>query len=366
MSGKVARAERLERSAGSSDATVEYGPLQTGDRRLLDELCGRVLDAPGRVLELRRWLERHPVAGLARRNVVARCGGRLVGAMTVVPIEVRGGGQSLKAAWQQDSAVDPEFRRRGIATGLIDAAAAGLDLVMVKGTSRAMAEARRAAGFVDVTPSDFLVRVLRPRGMPLPGLQAAGFLLSRLRSRTAVADDPEVRRDESLDERFDALDSERTGRPVLAVRRSATLLQARYRELPGRDYRILTLAGHNRVRGAVVLRPPPRPGGVAWLVDLIWSQADSGVEDRLLGAAVREAHALEAGLLAAFASDRRARKALARWGFLRTHRSPRFLVRAQNERAARLVGEFGFDVWHGDGDLEMSEEMEETQCKARG
>jgi GNAT superfamily N-acetyltransferase len=339
---------------------VEYGPLQTGDRRSLDELYGRVLDAPGRVLDLRQWLERHPVPGLARRIVVARYGGRLIGAMTTVPVEVCGGGESLQAAWQQDSAVDSEFRRRGVATGLIDAAAAGFDLVMVRGTSPAMAGARRAAGFVDVAPSDFLVRVLRPRGFLLPDLRATGFPLPRLRERSASAVDPGVRRIESLDERFDGLDAERAGRAVLAVRRSAAYLRARYRELPGRDYRILNLAGPDQVRGAVVLRPPPRPGGVAWLVDWIRGQADAGLADRLLGAAVREAHALGAGALAVFASDRCARRALARRGFLRTYRSPRFLVRTQSERAARLVRELGFDVWHGDGDLEMIEEMEEA------
>jgi len=273
--------------------------------------------------------------------------------VTTVPVTVSCRGCDLQAAWQQETVVDPSMHRQQVASRLVEAAASGFDLILAKGISPAMYAARRSLGYRDVAASTFRVRVLRPFGRTLPPLHPLGYLASRATCRRRPAPGPAVRRLERFDERFDALARERAGDEALHVVKSSLGLQRRYRELPGRDYRILAVDGDAGVDGAVVLRPNAEPGGGAWLVDLIRGKRDERVAHALIGAAVLEAEALGAGLLSVFATDPAMRRWLGEWGFFDLHRTPRFVSRPQNERARRLLDGSEWDFWHGDGDLEM-------------
>jgi GNAT superfamily N-acetyltransferase len=335
-------------------AVVSCGLLEPGGEENLFDLYCDFFEDGERLVQLHHWLAQRPAALGPIRQFVARSEGTLVGALTAVPVELRAGGRKLCGCWQQNTVVRPGFRRSGVARELVEIASAGCDLVLAKGTSASMYALRKGKGFRDVGRATFQILALTPFGTLPSMLQSAAYVWGRFRGPCRERGPVRSVELDGFDSGFDESAARLAETDALRVHKPARYLDWRYLCCPVRSYRVIGLRDTTSRGEAVVIRSAPSPGGIAWLVDLVGVAASDGSAHDLVDAAVRAARADGAGAIGAFATGRRMRRLLARYGFLDAHRTPRFTYRRSGEIGTPPPTDWEF--WHGDGDTEVVSE----------
>jgi GNAT superfamily N-acetyltransferase len=333
-------------------AQATYGFAVTpSDEEAAREFYRRMFPASARVVELLEWRSRTPQASGGNSTFVARLEGQLVGAMNLVPFELRAGDRVFKAAWQQDSVVSEVMRGQGIGRELINRSAAAYDVVLAKGTSEAMYKLRKSCGFRDVVNSNYLVRVLSPVRFGTSSKHRAYALalgalslLARRRQQTTLNTQPLDRFGIEFDELADASRGPREIRPI----KPSAFLNWRYRECPGRNYKIIGSIGSEGLTGAVVVTQ----GHMSWIVDLLSDNSDATLI-ALIRASVKSCRANGAASIHTFATSEVARRCLRREGFVEVPRTPQFTYRAVPAVDQALQQNLDWLFWHGDGDFEL-------------
>ena len=281
-----------------TEGDVTCGPLAAADNDRLMRAYQEWLGAGDRVVELFRWRRAGEPASGGIRPSVAKKGSEIIGSVSAVPADVRLRGRPVRAVWQQDSVVGPPARGKGLGKRLVNAAAAGWEMLLAKSTTPPMYALRKSVGFEDVADRTFLVRVLSPR--------AAGSLEKRfgyaliwlwnlVRGVDRAPGPIAVRAVERFDAAFDEIAERVPAGDEIGLRKTSAYLNWRYVGAPGRTYRILRAEGRGRLRGAAVLRLNPAPGGRAWILDLICDSRDVEAVAALVSASVRELRRSRAG-----------------------------------------------------------------------
>ncbi len=295
--------------------------------------------------------------------LLARHGGRIVGAAGAIPLRVRIGGEERPIAGVSDLIVHPGYRRRGLGRRMSrrfrrDHAAS---LAWLNVRSRGMlaplggASIRRSHSWVK--PLDAAVVARRALGAGGRVLGAAGALAGRfarplLRRREAAG--VTLRPVAAFDPRVDDLWRRAAGDyPALVVRRYP-YLRWRFDRRPDAGYGVLLALRGETLAGYLVYRVTERLGlRIGYLVD-VFVEGRSGA---LLAALVAEAEARArregAALLSLRAPHRRFRRTLLCRGLVPDLRSPGYLYLRVDPPAWDGCPDLG--RWYltmGDGDLE--------------
>lgn len=331
--------------------------LQELEESAQDELIDRYqewLTRGSRVAELLEWRKGRPFGSGGIRPTIARLGGAIIGSLSSVPVSLAVRGERINGAWQQDSVVGPAARGRGVGKALVNRAGEGYEILLAKSTSPPMYGLRRRVGFLDVPRSTILVRVLRgsgalPRRLALHALAAAQGAHARLRAGPQWYGSRLIPR---LTHHHEHLRNALAPDEICPIR-SVDYLNWRYTTCPGRDYVLIEILRGSECAGIVVLRPPSRRGGRAWIVDYAGDTRNSRALETAVSASVDLARERGAADVAAFCTSVRARAAFARLGFVDTRRSPRFTFRVATARARDLVEDAKWNFWWGDGDSEL-------------
>lgn len=336
-------------------ALVEYGFASTASEEAEATAFYRKTFSPStRVVDLLEW-RRNAQPTARNASFLARSGGEVVGAMNLVPVDLRVGDRAVKAAWQQDSVVSPELRGRGIGRELINRSATAFEVLLAKGTSDAMYQLRKSCGFRDVVNSNYLVRVLSPARFGtgvkrrIYGVALAAMSLSQRRpQRTSRATRPL----DGFGADFDRLARAARPTPEIAPVKDSAYLNWRYLQCPGREYRVIGSTSAEGDTGAAIIRH----GSTAWLVDVVCDHSDIDSLVALIRASVADCRAAGAASVNTFATSGRARAALRREGFVEVSRTPRFTYRWTAQRGpfdGADLSSLDWTFWHGDGDIEF-------------
>ncbi|MDN5205386.1 GNAT family N-acetyltransferase [Fulvivirgaceae bacterium BMA10] len=100
-----------------------------------------------RVPEYNRWKFRGPEKGEVETLLLAVSGERVVGQLGLVPVNFRVKGKIYKTYWTVDLMVDPDFRRRGIASKLYKRAIENCDIAVANGSNEGGSGAMIKLGF---------------------------------------------------------------------------------------------------------------------------------------------------------------------------------------------------------------------------
>lgn len=331
-------------------------------RRLLPEELERLfsfyretLPSAERVITLYRWRIEDPTSSGGVDTYVAEGDGRLLGAMSLVPVRLTSRGEFLDAAWYTDSVVHPAVRGRGIGSRLLDHTAVQAPITFAKGTVEPMYRLRKRAGFRDVPRDRYLLRPMTPvprdtaaslkrKALFLP-LWLVGRISRRIPARLETV---ELYR---FDTSFDRLADQVAERPGPRPYKPSDYLNWRYFRCPVRTYRVFAALREGRSAGAIVLRIDEGTSHDAWIVDLVADDTDRAVVHALLKRACEEAVRGGVPTIRTFATSPRVRQLLWLHGFVSTRETPRFTYHVAPTGAALAAEEWSF--FHGDCDTEL-------------
>jgi len=336
---------------------VEIKLMSPDDERALLGFMERNLGNWGKFRELWQWRQENKEVSGGETAALAKLEGQVIGSVGIVQAPVTLSGSIIKASWQQDSLISRGMRGRGLGKKLVNEGAKGWDLVMAKGTSQEMYGLRKSLGFLDVSNSDYLVRIYKPRFMARkPKESAAECVLAVWKSILPMPGTDsaiQVKEINAFDQTFDFLAEELSKENVLRLYKGQKYLNWRYFECPGKHYKVFR-AGGEKARGALVLNITGQDFDEGWIVDLICYSKDEKCAYALLRSAMNYFKERRVSKVWAFATLPAARRCLYRFGFLPTGRTPRFTYHVYGEDldGGILVATF-WDFWHGDGDVEL-------------
>lgn len=291
-------------------------------------------------------------------TIAARHGSQIVGAISLIPLELGLGGSRTPGAWHADTLVAASHRGRGIARKLVDVSAAGLPLVAAKGTQPVMYTLRKSMGFQDAPNSTYLLRALSPISLSGSFRKRLAvlilYLISLFRRETCAPPTLQTRIVTRFDPDFDLLCGRiLLGREATPVK-SSRYLNWRYTECPGRRYLIVRAEDQEgQLRGGAVVRPNARPYRDAWLVDMVVDVDDQEAQLALLHTCIAELRHRKASCIKTFSTSPTIRRCLMRQGFRDTGISPRFTYRVAPD--AVHLARAPWNIWHGDGDTELAD-----------
>jgi len=297
------------------------------------------LDTWEKFEKLWKWRQEQQEISGGETAAIAKKHGKIVGCVGIVPANLIVRGKPVKASWQQDSLVSR------------------WDLVLAKGTSKAMYGLRKSIGFADVPNSDYLVRVQKPRlrrGELKESLGEYGLyfwkIVLPLPKRGSSINLKEI---DAFDQSFDNLAERNSFAAVVCLRKHHQYLNWRYVKCPRKKYDIFK-AGDPRTRSAIVLTIAGEQADEGWIVDLVCDQDDKTCAYALLHKAIAYFEQQGVWRIWTFATLPAARMRLRRFGFVPSGRTPRFTYRMQNKNlhSSDLL-KASWNFWHGDGDVEL-------------
>lgn len=299
------------------------------------------------------WRKTAPPEWGPETAVVARIDGRIVGSVGIMKEPLILDGRKIEACWQQDSLVSRAARGKGVGRALVEAAAEGWQLLMAKGTSRAMYALRKAAGFVDVKRSGILVHVLRPSSSPSRGPKNFGEMTGWVLARVLGTVYPAGAKLSEVPELNDSLElmtaypgEESCLRPV----KDRNYLKWRYFECPVRRYTVLADGGVHPP--SVIVLSTSREGSEDWwITDMLCPWRSRRTAYGLICGALAYLRARGARRLFVFSTLPAARRRFLLTGFVPTFATPQFTMRPASP--ALLPSQLHADFWHGDGDVEL-------------
>lgn len=307
------------------------------DQPEMDALYAQVFGAETlAALQLRRaWqYEQNP---FARRPdvLVARAAGRVAGQTCGIPVPLLIDGVRQPAAFGCDTLVHAEWRRRGIASQLV--------------------EAWETLGEHEVTlglgSAPFQRQLLLKHGYRTVG-QVTGYVW-RGTAGPARPGAVSVTSLDPTDERLDRLFTQAGPGFAALVRRDRAWVTWRFARWPAPRYALYGALRDGKLVGYSVLRPTPRQGGTLLLVDWLAHPEDAEALAALLAHACNRSGAQGTTGVFAFASERRLCAALRTAGFQqRPDYAADLLVGGRAGRSMTLPSP---DSWHlslGDSDID--------------
>lgn len=314
-------------------------------------------------------------------------GGRALGHLSTIPVQVQAGGGCRPGYWFIGFMVRPENRNGPIGYLLLKEASRELELTLSLTVAQASIRLFKAVGFTELGVVPNYLRLLRPDrvlrridldlvglgGLPplvrrgvrvaqLPGLaEIAGFgaragLAALSAARGTWGTGPSRREGpvgvEALDEMWATVGA---GIPNVVVR-SGAYLSKRYPVGGGHPYEMVSVEAGGKVTGVAYVRRPrtdgdPRLKGVriATLSDWIFDPARPADGLALLAGAERLARRMDSDALLLSPSDRRLPAILKRRGYLRFPGNLMYLVKDNRKElpGATTLG----DWWVSRGDM---------------
>jgi predicted N-acetyltransferase YhbS len=334
---------------------IEVKLMEAAEQEDFMEFLKGNLDTFDKFEQFWKWRQENKTICGGEEAAIAKYQSKVVGCVGIVPVDIRGCDDNVRACWQQDSFVDGAMRGKGVGKRLVEKATEGWDLLLAKGTGKTMYGLRKSLGFLDVRNSNNLLLVCRPRRLRFSGKMLAEYALwiwrmviippkknGRLRA---------VRIDE-FDRSFDAVEKNKTRENVVRLQKDHRYLNWRYFLCPGKKYDIFR-AGNEEARGAVVVARSRSDPEEAWIVDLICTRDDKQCGFALIREAVRYLEDAGASRIWVFSTLSTSRKWFMRFGFVPTKFTPRFTFRAVNNELTGKLKTAEWDFWHGDGDVEL-------------
>lgn len=304
-----------------------------------------------------QWRQENKEVSGGETAAIAKEKGEVVGCVGIVPVSLNFQGSQIKASWQQDSLVSPSMRGKGLGKKLVNKGMIGWNLVIAKGTSKAMYGLRKSLGFIDVPNSDYLVRICKAR--PLNGklLERIGehimFIWKSLLLMPKIDGDIRIQSVDIFDKSFDALADEFSRDNVLRPYKDSVYLNWRYFKCPVKEYKVFR-AGEDKARGAIVLNISGDKSDEGWIVDFVCSSGDKRCAYTLIRKAIMYFEKQNVSRIWVFATLSLARKCLFRFGFLPTDKTPKFTYKIMdNSLYSQSISDALWDFWHGDGDIEL-------------
>lgn len=277
---------------------------------------------------------------------VAESGGSLVGATTRLPVFLTVRGQSLRAAFNCNSMVHPDYRRKGIMEKLYTQSASVIPVLLSKGTMPAMYRLLKRMGFTDVEPNNFMVALISPfrwlfwrLGLyrPVPAFQAI-----------SLEEDMEFRDVVRYDVTFDQFFENISCQYDTLISKDADYMNWRYVNNTLKEYKTIQRVVAGRIVSSVVLAAS---GSHLRIVDLLFDSTEANEPERTLRF-VRD-YARKCGFLKliCWTTDKDLRRTLKKHWFWSRKETPQFTMFSLKYSPEEIMsGRVAF--FEGDGDAE--------------
>lgn len=231
------------------DPEIKIRPYQPGDEHGLVDLFGRCF---GREISLAHWQWKMKSSSADYENIwVAMDRNRYVGQYTGVPFDAWIRGRRRPAIAPVDAMVDPEMRRRGVLTRMVNHAhenwhRAGVYFAVGLPNEQWGSRAT-ALGWVPLFPLRWLVRILRPESVlarrlgieSLARLTPVGAFSRRLMRRVQADQDISVQEVHEAHRDFDVIANDARRPEAIQLVRGSTWVDRRYLRCPSADYHVL-------------------------------------------------------------------------------------------------------------------------------
>ena len=296
---------------------------------------------------------------------VAKAGEQIVGQVGTIPVEVNVDGVRHKAIWILDMIVAPEFRRRGLAKKLVNAAHDICPFGLVINTEAQVGSTKllQDAGY------KIIVNVPRFHKPLFPAndiREIAKFKV--LRKTVNLAYGPfrprfkkneRVRVVENFDESFETFWAEAETQWPCAVRRDVKYLEWQFTRQPGKQFDVIGYYDGEKLLGYAVLffRKTGVNGAIpkAAVSDICYHPNNpKQIIDALLEEALRIAVERQAGGLVTDALDTLVEERLAHFGFWRVKNPLQFMVKS-DARQDILYNPKKWFLTRGDSDISIFE-----------
>lgn len=301
---------------------------------------------------------------------IVKDGGRVVGQMATIPVELKVGDERRRALWIIDFILRAEYRGRKLGKRLMALARETYCPTMIALGYNEQSEAvLRSHKWVSLGNINRYHRQLFPGhavrevARLAPARRLANMVYAPFRpagSRLKPSADLEVREVRGFDASFDRLWEEASAQWACAVVREARFLEWQFMRQPGKRYEVLGCYEGGRLAGyAVLFFRRAGPGGAppkAAVSDICYApQNADAVIDSLLKAALRLALERRAGGLVTDVLDGRVEERLRRLGFWRIKASPPFMAGAL-DRQDLIYDRAKWFLTRADSDVSIFEE----------
>jgi predicted N-acetyltransferase YhbS len=259
------------------------------------------------------WLKRASPPGVRQWLVREKGTGRVITSGTTVAARATWRGQGVPALLGFNIVVAPEYRRQGIHTTLVqqtgeDIERAGYRFALIFPNPKSMPQLSRSKNYHHVSEVPLLIRPLNMRalagariGNPLLGWgvnlgwEVAGRTAWRVQRPSRDGGPVRISEDTVLDESYDHFWAQVRTKYALMLVRDRAFLQWRFRDIPTREYQVLSARQHgansnSTILGYAVLRQADVKGTMTGLIaDFMVLPGDLGEEAglRLLHAALQ-------------------------------------------------------------------------------
>lgn len=295
---------------------------------------------------------------------LAKSGERIAGQLAAIPVEVNVGGDTHTAIWILDLIVDPDFRRRGIAQKLVQAAEKYCPLILGVNTNEQHAPALlQKQGFVIVTKIQRFHKVLFP-GEAIRDITKFGPLryfsnLAFALFRTGLNRETRILSLSDFDDVFDEFWRDAKNNWPCSVSRSKAMLKWQFREQPKKTYEILGYFENDKLLGYAVLffRKQNKYGAIekAAISDICYGLKDSArVVDELIRVSLKLAVERRTGGLVADALDPLLQERFRHYGFWPVKSGLQLMVKAPEKQDLLYDGSKWF-LTRGDSDISIFE-----------
>jgi GNAT superfamily N-acetyltransferase len=296
---------------------------------------------------------------------VARSGGQIVGQVGTIPVEVNVEGVRRKAIWILDMIVAPEFRRRGLAKKLVNAAHEICPFGLVINTEAQVGSTKllQDAGYQIIVNVPRFHKPLFPandiREISKIDLLRKTVNLAFAPFRPRFKENKNVRAVESFDRSFETFWAQAATQWSCAVQRDVKYLEWQFSRQPAKKFDIIGYYEGAKLLGYAVLffRKPGAHGAVpkAAISDICYHPdnpvkiIDALLQESLRIAVERQAGGLVTDALAALVEER-----LERFGFWRVKNPLQFMVKSDG-RQDLLNDPKKWFLTRGDSDISIFE-----------
>jgi len=285
---------------------------------------------------------------------VAEQGDKIVGATTLLPVDIKIRETILFGCFCVDSMVSPDFRRQGIMTNLLNHAASVNPILYAKGTLADMYTLRKKLDYRDVVPNTFLAsRLSMPRSIwkKLFGEMLKIFKFHRLRTVLNLSPYNDFNPVKKFGKEFDEFWIRIAQHYPGIVVKDSPYMNWRYIDIPHRFYAIFYRKKHNRIVSLLVLGATNK---LASMVDLLWDPAEEDEPVHSIKFAKNYCRNVGSHTLICWATLKSLRDSLRMCDFDELASTPNFTVYSDIDSVTQLSDGNKIHFVHGDSDTEFA------------
>lgn len=300
---------------------------------------------------------------------LAKSGERIAGQLAAIPVRLKVGDEQKQAIWILDLIVHKDFRRRGIAKKLAQAAEdfcpIGLGVNTAAQYSTQLLQGRGwrlVSNIPRYSKLLFAGNAVRDAAKIKLARKSLNLLSAPFRPRfdkEIFGANSNLKLLDKFDSSFDKLWSESCDQTPCAVIREAKVLEWQYIRQPGKKFDIIGYFDENELRGyAVLFFRKPENGGVpkAAITDIRYHPSKAAeIVDELLRGALQLAVERQAGTLVTDAIDKLFEERLRHFNFTRVKNPLQLLVKSA-EHHDLLYNQSNWFLTRGDADISIFEQ----------